>query len=393
MVARGGGAAGLLVALGVDNFGSGLFLPLILYFSTEVVGLPLGTAGAAVSLGSVVGLAVPALVAGVIDRVGARAVVVCSQLLQAIGTAAFLTAHGSAGVVVGALFVATGTQTFYSGLFTLVSGVTQGSTDRSFAHVEMVRAATFGVGALVSAAVLATGDVTALRVLVGIDTVSFLVAAVLLAATVPRVGAERTPSRAGNPWRDRPFVVLVLVTCATGLATDVFLAGNAVFTVQLLETPAWVPGICVALLTALSSTTASFVIGWTRGLRRTTTIALGAWLLVAWAVACAAALWLPPGWRGPWVLAATVVLAAASMLTGIRCVALAEASAPEGARGRYLATVQYGFTTAQLLAPLVVGLASVATWAPWGVVAGSSAAGALTLRWLARRLPAHAVSG
>ena len=37
--------AALLTALGVDNFGSGLFLPVALVYVTRVVGLPLATAG------------------------------------------------------------------------------------------------------------------------------------------------------------------------------------------------------------------------------------------------------------------------------------------------------------------------------------------------------------
>jgi hypothetical protein len=43
----------LLTALGVDNFGSGLFLPLALLYATRVVGLPLATAGTGAGLAAV----------------------------------------------------------------------------------------------------------------------------------------------------------------------------------------------------------------------------------------------------------------------------------------------------------------------------------------------------
>jgi tellurite resistance protein TehA-like permease len=49
--------AALLAALGTDNFGSGLFLPVVLLYVTRVVGLPLATAGTVVSLGTIAGLA------------------------------------------------------------------------------------------------------------------------------------------------------------------------------------------------------------------------------------------------------------------------------------------------------------------------------------------------
>ncbi len=45
----------LLVALGIDNFGSGLFLPLTLVYATQVVGLSLAVAGVTVTIGTVVG--------------------------------------------------------------------------------------------------------------------------------------------------------------------------------------------------------------------------------------------------------------------------------------------------------------------------------------------------
>ena len=49
----------LLVALGVDKVGSGLFLPLALVYATRVVGLTLGQAGVAVTVGTAAGLACP----------------------------------------------------------------------------------------------------------------------------------------------------------------------------------------------------------------------------------------------------------------------------------------------------------------------------------------------
>jgi hypothetical protein len=49
----------LLTALGADNAGSGLFLPVALLYVTRDVGLPLAVAGTVVALGTVADLAVP----------------------------------------------------------------------------------------------------------------------------------------------------------------------------------------------------------------------------------------------------------------------------------------------------------------------------------------------
>jgi MFS family permease len=82
----------LLAALGVDNFGSGLFLPLGLVYVTRVVGLPLGTAGTLVSLGTLAGLAVPAFAGRLVDRIGPKPVIIAAQLLQALGATCYLLA-------------------------------------------------------------------------------------------------------------------------------------------------------------------------------------------------------------------------------------------------------------------------------------------------------------
>ena len=84
----------LLAALGVDNFGSGLFLPVVLLYVTRVVGLPLAAAGTVVALGTVAGLAVPPAAGRLVDRVGPRRIVICAELLQALGAVTYLAGPG-----------------------------------------------------------------------------------------------------------------------------------------------------------------------------------------------------------------------------------------------------------------------------------------------------------
>jgi len=74
-----GGRTALLIAFGIDNFGSGLFMPLTLVFVTQVVGLTLAEAGVSVTLGTLAGVVVPAIAGALVDRVGARAVVIVAN--------------------------------------------------------------------------------------------------------------------------------------------------------------------------------------------------------------------------------------------------------------------------------------------------------------------------
>src|SRR5215471_10717097 len=152
----------LLTALAVDNFGSGLFLPLSLLYVTRVVRLPLATAGTVVALA---GLAVPPAAGRLVDRAGPRPVVICAQLLQALGAVAYLAARGAAAVAVAAVLLAMGQQTFYSSLFALVSDVTgDGPKDRPFAVAAMVRSACFGLGGLAAAGLLSMAGPAAYRI-------------------------------------------------------------------------------------------------------------------------------------------------------------------------------------------------------------------------------------
>jgi MFS family permease len=84
--------AALLVALGVDNLGTGMFLPLGLVFATRVVGLGLDTAGAVVAAAGLLGFAVPPVAGRLSHRFGPRRVVVLSQLVQAAGAVGYLLA-------------------------------------------------------------------------------------------------------------------------------------------------------------------------------------------------------------------------------------------------------------------------------------------------------------
>jgi Na+/melibiose symporter-like transporter len=387
----------LLTALGVDNFGSGLFLPVVLLYVTRVVGLPLAVAGTVVAVGTVAGLAVPPVAGRLVDRTGPRRVVIAAELVQALGAVTYLAARGPVAVAAAAVLLAAGQQAFYSALFALIADVAgDGPKDHPYAVAGMIRSACFGLGGLAAAGLLSLAGQHAYRLAVIVDAVSFVLCALLLALLVRDPGRAGRPARAAGPGRarvlaDRPFLVLIVATGLAVLPSDLFLSGMSVYLLTELHTPAWLPGALLALLTGLNSVGATAALRVTRGLRRTTAMALGAGLYVLWCAASLAALAVPPGWRPAELLAATLLLAVAGLLFGSRANALAEAAAPGPVRGRYLAAFQYAFTIPGVLAPAVVALFSVAVWLPWllgGLIAGLAV---LVFGWLAGRLPAGAL--
>ncbi len=399
----------LLVALGVDNAGSGLFLPLVLVYCTEAVGLSLAVAGTLVSVGTAMGLVVPAVAGRVIDRLGPKAVVVASQVLQAGGLLAYLLAQDVTAVAVAAALTTVGLQLFYSALFALIADAAPpGPRDHAFAVVDMVRAGAFGAGALVAGALLTALDATGLRMAVALDATTLVLAALLLVLFVhPRHhiddggghgenggGLETVPPQARplrGVLRDRPFLVLILATGLIGLASDVFSIGLPVVVLDQLNAPGWVPGVCLALLTLAVSTLAAAVVRATARYSRLQVIGIGAAVTLLWCAVTASALAVPSSLVPAWLLASTLVLAASSLLVGTRPNAVAEAAAPVQLRGRYLAVFQYAFTVPQLAAPLVMALSAVHPVLPWVTTAATTTAGLGLLPWLARRLPTCAV--
>lgn len=399
LTARDRSRRALLVALGIDNLGSGLFLPLAIVYATRAVGLSLGVAGTVVAIGTAAGLLVPPVAGRLVDRVGPRTVVIAAQLLQAAGAVAYLLADGVGLVVAAALLLTAGQQTFYSALFALVADVSPpGPKDRPFALVNMVRSGAFGAGALIAGVLLTSVDVTGLRITVAVNAASFLVCATVLSLFV----RDEHHSDEGDPQpersvtgvlRDRPYLALIMVTGLIALVVDFFLVGMPVYALDVLHAPDWLPGLLLAVVTALGSTFGTAAVRLTAWMTRTGAMMLGTAVYLAWCLLSVATLAVPAGWQTLWLLATIPVLAAGSLLFGPRANALAEAAAPRATRGRHLAAFQYAFTVAGVVAPAVVALFTLGAWVPWAVVSAAAVAGLVSLRWVSGRLPAHATAG
>ena len=381
----------LLAGLGIDNFGSGLFLPLALVYATKVVGLPVGTAGPAVALGTVLGFAVPPLAGRLTHRFGPRFTVVTAQFVQGMGAVAYLVAGDVNGVLVAAGLMAVGVQLFYCSVFVLIADVsTDTAKERPFALVGMVRAGAFGLGTLTAAVALAQGSDEVLRGLVAVDAATFVVAGLLLARFVVTDPVEHEAAPAVGPLtvlRDRTYLTLMSGVCLLGLSIDFALVGTPVFLLDVLHGPAWLPGALLAIGTLLSSVIGVKVVDALAGRRRTRSLQAGAATYAGFSLALLAALSVPARWLVPYAFAAWLLFVIANKVFYPVAGALSEALPSRDRRAGYMATFQYSFTTAQVLAPAVVGLFAVAAWAPWAVIAVAALAGGLTFRSLEKAIP------
>jgi Na+/melibiose symporter-like transporter len=297
-------------------------------------------------------------------------------------------------VVAAAVLLSTGQQLFYSSLFVLIADVAGDvPKDRPFAEVGMVRAGCFGLGGLVAGALLTCLGAGGYRIALLLDVATFFVAASILALFVRLARPhEQHRERSVKVLHDRPYLALILFSGLFGLSLEFFLIGTPVFVLDRMHGPAWLPGAILALLTVLTSVGGTLALRLTAHLSRITAMRAGSALFAVWCLVSLGVLLVPDGWRVAYLLASTLIFAAGDLVFGPRSGALAEAAAPPVARGRYLAAYQYAFTVAQVLAPAVVALFSVADWLPWvlvGTCAGLAVAG---LGMLGSRLPASAVA-
>ncbi len=379
-------------ALALDNIGTGLYLPVAALFLIQERGFSIAHAGIVLGVGTAIGLAVPALAGVLVDRIGPRWVLTAGQLLQALSMAIYLLAPGWNGVLVASAVFAAGTQMFYGSLFSFLGGLpASGSThDRVFALIDMTRAGAFGVGALIGAGVLAGLPGSMPVLLAGNLVLSVAGAAVILSVRVPAIRVTRDTvenQRASSVLRNRPFLGLVLLCFLISVVGDFFPIGFPVVAVEQLHAPTWLPSVCVALLTITSSTLTLAAVHLTQTRSRAFAVGLGVTILLAWILTMVAIHFLPASYVTAALIVATLIFAIGSLLIGTRLNAAANDAAPPSQRGKYLATFQYAFSIASLVAPLLLTAFAFATWLPWAILSLTLAIALVLLPLLRRTLP------
>jgi Na+/melibiose symporter-like transporter len=385
----------VLVVLLVDALGTGLFAPFSLLYFHVAVGLPLPAVGLALSVATAATLPVAPLTGSLVDRFGARRVVIFAQLSQGAGFIAYLFVGSVPALVPSALLVAVGQRMFWSALFTLLAEISApGERDRWYGLAGATQNAGFGAGGLLSGLAVAAGGLAGYYLVVAANAASFLLAAGLLLFRVPaRAGAGR---HGGDGYsvvlRDRPFLGLTAANAAFALCNVMLVIGMPVFVIESLGAPAWLPGVLLASNTALVAGAQTVAVRAVEPHRRTRALALAALLWCGWCTATALAFSVPASLLVPYLLLAIGVFTLAELIHAPTSNALAAAAGPVALRGRYLATFQFSWATASFVAPgLFTLLFAVGPALPW-VVVGTLAllAGSSVLR-LEGRLPPGAV--
>src|SRR6266702_1896323 len=207
------GAGSFVVATLIDTLGTGLFLPFSLLYFHVVIGLPLSTVGLALSLATIITVPMVPLSGMLVDRFGAKRVVVASQLLQGVGVFGYLVVKDVATLVSMALLVAAGQSLFWSAHFTLVAQIAaQNERDRWYGLAAATRNTGLGLGALLAGVLVGANAALGYHLVLVANGLSFFLAAGLLLLGVrvssPHRGESMQKAAYRLVLRDRPFLLL-----------------------------------------------------------------------------------------------------------------------------------------------------------------------------------------
>jgi MFS family permease len=391
------GAEGFLVAVFIDALGTGLFLPFSLLYFHVAAGLPLITVGFAISLATIFTLPIAPLTGSLVDRFGARYVVIASQLLQGAGFLGFLVVHSAPTLVAFALLTQIGQRMFWSSYFTLVTQIAQpDERDRWYGLAGAAQNIGFAVGGPLAGLLVAGSGLLGYQLIVIVNSASFLLAAILLLFFVRTTQpAQRDVAETGGYrtiMQDRPFLILTITNVIFALGSIFLGLGIPIYITTTLHQPTWLVGFVLAFNTTLLATIQTIVVRLLEPYRRTRALVLSGLLWSAWCGVTALAIFIPSWLLIPYLFATTCFYTLAELISISTSNALVAAASPDALRGRYLAFYQFAWSIASILAPtLFTVLFTAAPTLPWLVTGALMLFASFGVYRLEAQLPKHAV--
>ncbi len=388
------------LCMAIDSAGYGMYLPLSLLYFHRVTGLPIARVGFILTAAALVGMIANPVGGGLVDRYGARAVLIGGYLLRAAGFGAYALVTNEAEMWITATVVAFGASSFQTAIQAFVAEIAQGAArDRLFAAQRSIRNAGLGLGGLIAGALVSLGSSTAYHAIVLTSAVAFLAAA-LLVAGIPQAdpvarGRPGSPERGGYRAviRNRPFLLLTLSNVPTALGYMVLSVSVPAYITQVLRAaPSWA-GVLFAFNTAGIALLQVPVTRLLVRYRRTRAAAFGQ-VIFALSYLLFAAVGALPGDVAVLIglFAGVALYTAAELLHGTTSSGLSASAAPETLRGRHLAFYQFSWAIPTAVAPAVLtALLAASPTLMWLLLAAGTAGSALSLVRLEPLLPARAV--
>ncbi|MDT5037820.1 MAG: hypothetical protein QOE03_3005 [Micromonosporaceae bacterium] len=395
---RHGLPALLIVAMVIDSLGSGLTAPFILVVGHVLVGLSLPVTGLAAAIGAGAGIAGGPVAGIAVDRFGPARVVVAANLICAVGNVGLLMAHGAFTFGVASAVCAFAVRAFYSAFTPLISSVAAPQhREKWFSRLRAARNLGLTLGGTLASLAMLAGQRTGLRVILGGDALTYVIAGslvmVALGSTGPSVRSSdpsTSPVGYGTVLADRGNVVLAGLNILCTVLTTAPLLAIPVYVLAHFPRAIWLPGALSAVASTVFAVVILGVPRATRGRERLPVLAVAASLWAASSIAFAVA-GLPTGVAAITTLfVASALLGAAGAVYAPTADALPLFLAPPGFAGRYTALHQLAWGVASVVSPILASfLPAIGPYAVWIVLSGLGVATALAYQalrpWLGGR--------
>jgi MFS family permease len=344
-----------VTAIGIDAVGSGVFMPITILYFLVATDLTLVQVGAAISLASLVALPSGPLIGSVVDRVGAKQVLLAGNVLQGAGFLAYLVSDSFVAVTAWTVVVTVGRTAFWGSYGAIVAAISvPGEREKWFGFLGALRNVGFAVGGLLSGVAITIGTQTAYAAVVVANAVSYAVAFVLLLAVpaAPRTEHRTEPGSWGTVLRDGPYRVLWCVQLTYSTSMMVLNFAMPVYATTVLGLPGWVTGAVFTINTIMVGLGQGLVVRAVTGRTRWRILVLAnlsfalSYVVLLGATATTVAVGVVV------VLVGSAIYTVGELTGGPVTAALAAEASPEHLRGRYFSLVQLSWNLASTVAPV-----------------------------------------
>ncbi len=380
-----------VTAIGIDAVGSGVFMPITVLYFLVATDLTLVQVGAAISLASLVSLPTGPLIGSVVDRIGAKQVLLAGNLLQGAGFVAYLVSDSFVAVTAWTVVVTVGRTAFWGSYGNIVAAISvPGEREKWFGFLGALRNVGFALGGLVSGLAITIGTPTAYAAVVVANAASYAVAFLLLLAVpaIERVEHRPQPGSWGTVLRDGPYRVLWCVQLTYSTSMMMLNFAIPVYATTVLGLPGWVTGAVFTINTIMIGLGQGLVVRAMTGAVRWRILVVANLFFAASYLVFLGASALGVAVAVAVVLAGSVVYTLGELTGGPVTAALAAEAAPEELRGRYLSLIQLAWNVASTIAPVAFAWLLARGESPvWLALLGVAALGAALAGLLGRVLP------
>ncbi|WP_407359296.1 MFS transporter [Microbacterium sp. LTA6] len=392
----------LLSTVAIQTLGRGMTLPFTIIYFHEVRGFDLGLSGALMSLIAITGLIVTGPGGTLIDRYGARRVLLAGLVAMIAGCALLAFASHPAVAAIAVILIGVNFGVSWPGFNALIATVVDGEVRQQYFGVNFALVNLgIGVGGVIGGFFVDVTDPGTFTTIFLIDAVSCLIPLALLLGPLRHVRTESDVEEGAPPaggYREilrRPVVLwlTVLTFLAVFIGYGQMEAGFPAFARQVSEVSTRVVGLSFAVNTAVIVLLQFAVLRFITGKRRTRVMQV---MALIWALS-----WLLLGATGflPDSLAAAIgvlafmgVFAFGETMLQPTVPAIYNDLASDRTRGRYNAINSAAFQGGAITGPLAAGLllgAGLDGWFIAVMVAGALGVGVLAIV-LERVVPASA---